>query len=148
MHVIGALLIITSVSESFILQSFFHNSVSRYLGRISFGLYLCHGPICHMIGYALVPRLWAYTNGPTQAPIPSSATLPAGLVLSPEKIKEQAKRSYSGGTPLGFEMGFLFGGLVVVPAAVWAADLFTRYIDEPIVRLARGVEEKVGLDDS
>jgi peptidoglycan/LPS O-acetylase OafA/YrhL len=141
MYNTGAFAIVFSVSESPALQSFFHNTLSRYFGRISFGLYLVHGPVCHMVGYALIPQLWAYTDGPVQAALDG---LPAGASWTDEERVLSAKRPYEGGTEWGFEVGFLLGGLVVVPVTIWAADLFTRYIDEPVVRLARRIEMSVG----
>jgi hypothetical protein len=99
-----------------------------------------------MIGYALIPQLWAYTNGPVQAPLVNDR--PVGVPLTFEQIGVDAGRGYDGGTPLGFEIGFLLGGLVVVPVTIVAADLFTRFVDEPIVRFARKIEMRVGPDQS
>lgn len=97
-----------------------------------------------MIGYALIPKLWQYTHGPVQKPIKRAHY----VVLTPTQIRDEAKRTYEGGTRLGFEMGFLLGGLVVVPTAIWAADLFTRMIDEPVVRMSKRVEMALGPEEN
>lgn len=55
----GALLIVWSTSNDRLLQCIFTNSVSQYLGRISFSLYLVHGSIIHTLGYGLLQTLWS-----------------------------------------------------------------------------------------
>ncbi|KAH0362151.1 hypothetical protein KCU65_g8217, partial [Aureobasidium melanogenum] len=55
----GALLIVWSTSNDPLLQRIFTNSVSQYLGRISFSLYLVHGSIIHTLGYGLLQTLWS-----------------------------------------------------------------------------------------
>lgn len=54
----GALLIVWSTSNDHLLQCIFTNSVSQYLGRISFSLYLVHGSIIHTLGYGMLQSLW------------------------------------------------------------------------------------------
>lgn len=59
-HCVGAFLAVYASSSSRIstLRSLFDNSFSFYLGKISFALYLVHGPIIHMLGFWLVPWCW------------------------------------------------------------------------------------------
>ncbi|QDS68739.1 hypothetical protein FKW77_004598 [Venturia effusa] len=66
-HCIGALLTVyaTSSSQTSSLRSLFDNPFSVYLGRISFALYLVHGPIIHMLGFWLVPWCWRWTGKET-----------------------------------------------------------------------------------
>jgi peptidoglycan/LPS O-acetylase OafA/YrhL len=40
----------------------FDNQYARYLGKISYALYLVHGPIVHMLGFWLVPWFWQFTG--------------------------------------------------------------------------------------
>ncbi|KAL2062900.1 hypothetical protein VTL71DRAFT_5972 [Oculimacula yallundae] len=53
--------IMTSIC-SFTLQSLFTNAFSQYLGRISFGLYLMHGPIVISLGSYFLNPAWARYN--------------------------------------------------------------------------------------
>jgi peptidoglycan/LPS O-acetylase OafA/YrhL len=130
----GSILLIYSVSSGPLLQRFFQNSFSRYLGRISFSLYLVHGPICHMIGHATIPQLWALTGGPTQAlPIPGNLE------------SEDPSRPFEGGTNLGYESGVVLGALVVVPCTIWIADVFCRFVDEQFVKFAREFENFLAM---
>lgn len=50
---IGASLFIYVVPRLNFLESFFSNAFARYLGRISYSLYLVHGPIFRSLGYTV-----------------------------------------------------------------------------------------------
>ncbi|GAB7354011.1 hypothetical protein MBLNU459_g4601t1 [Dothideomycetes sp. NU459] len=55
----GALLLVWSTSNSpRTLQRIFTNGPVQYLGKISFALYLMHGPITHTVGYGAMDVLW------------------------------------------------------------------------------------------
>ncbi|CAD0085698.1 unnamed protein product, partial [Aureobasidium vineae] len=51
----GALLLVWSTSNSPMLQRIFTASLSQYMGRISFSLYLAHGFVIHTVYYMLLP---------------------------------------------------------------------------------------------
>jgi len=57
-HCTGAVLLVMAVSNSKPLKDFFSNRFARYLGRISYALYMVHGPINRALGYSLVFQLW------------------------------------------------------------------------------------------
>jgi peptidoglycan/LPS O-acetylase OafA/YrhL len=50
----GAILMVWATSNMIALQKIFTNSPVQYLGRISFSLYIMHGPVTHSIGYAVM----------------------------------------------------------------------------------------------
>ncbi|THW49628.1 hypothetical protein D6D25_04172 [Aureobasidium pullulans] len=54
----AALLLVWSTSNSPLLQRLFTNGPVQYLGKISFSLYLMHGPVTHTIGYASMDFFW------------------------------------------------------------------------------------------
>jgi peptidoglycan/LPS O-acetylase OafA/YrhL len=54
-----------SSTRTHALRAIFDNAYSRYLGKISYALYLVHGPIVHMLGFWLVPFFWKYTGRDT-----------------------------------------------------------------------------------
>jgi peptidoglycan/LPS O-acetylase OafA/YrhL len=56
----------TSSTSTYTLRSLFDNSLSVYLGKISYALYLVHGPVVHMLGFWLVPWFWSRTGKETQ----------------------------------------------------------------------------------
>ncbi|KAL1296929.1 hypothetical protein AAFC00_004538 [Neodothiora populina] len=108
---IGSVLVIWSINNALSLQGIFSCALGRYLGNISYALYLVHGFINHTLGYSVVYNLWENTTGKS--------------------------------TTRQYETGFALGGLIVIPAAIWAADLFWRYIDTPIVKFTRWLENQL-----
>lgn len=95
--------------QSFNLQSLFACSFSQYLGRISFGLYLMHGPVLFTMG--------------------------TKMFLNP------AYNSFWGEGELKGDWHHywvMFGKAAVCNTVltVWAADVFTRVVDERAVRWA------------
>lgn len=54
----GALMIVWATSCSLFLQRLFTNKPVQYLGRISFSLYLMHGPVIHTLGYGIMDVMW------------------------------------------------------------------------------------------
>ncbi|KAK2599114.1 hypothetical protein QQS21_005455 [Conoideocrella luteorostrata] len=57
---IGALLLLPCVIRSPLLSNFLEGPVAQYLGKISFSLYLIHGPILHSLGFWVMPRLFEH----------------------------------------------------------------------------------------
>ncbi|KAI4745169.1 hypothetical protein E4T50_04465 [Aureobasidium sp. EXF-12298] len=54
----AAILLVWSTSNSSLLRRLFTNGPVQYLGKISFSLYLMHGPITHTVGYASMDFFW------------------------------------------------------------------------------------------
>ncbi|KAF2104611.1 hypothetical protein NA57DRAFT_70818 [Rhizodiscina lignyota] len=53
---LGAIMIVWSVGNEFLLEKIFSCAVARYLGQISFAMYLMHGPLLHSLGYSITVR--------------------------------------------------------------------------------------------
>ncbi|KAJ6782694.1 hypothetical protein PWT90_02456 [Aphanocladium album] len=64
-HGVGAILAVYTLSQSKTLQKPFTSSLSQYLGSISFSLYIVHGPVLHMVSFAVVPALWRIIGSDT-----------------------------------------------------------------------------------
>lgn len=109
-HCMGALLLVWTTSRETCLQRIFSCSLGRYLGNISYALYLMHGFVLKTVGYLAVYSFWEYTG------------------------KE---------TLFQYELGFVLGGLVVIPLTVYLSDLFWKHVDMPIVRFTRWLENKL-----
>ncbi|KAK0613495.1 acyltransferase 3, partial [Immersiella caudata] len=58
----GAMLFVMAVGRSAAWQRVFNSGVVQYFGRISYGLYLMHGPVMHTLGYAIEKRVWGMTG--------------------------------------------------------------------------------------
>src|ERR1700753_316048 len=110
MHCIGGVMAVYAVSSTrtHMLRSIFDNWYARYLGNISYALYLVHGPVVHMLGFWLVPWFW-----------------------------DNVTRSADGELSLWRkELGFGFAFVIVTAVTIWAADLFWRGVDVKCVQLA------------
>jgi len=57
-HALGGIFVIWTIEVLRPLQRFFESRVPQYLGKISFALYLVHGPLLHSAGFVLQPKIW------------------------------------------------------------------------------------------
>ncbi|KAI1119430.1 acyltransferase family-domain-containing protein [Nemania sp. NC0429] len=90
----------------------FNSPFPQYLGRISYSLYLVHGPLMHTVGYALFPLFWRITG-----------------------VEETWR----------YVVGFAAAYFVFITITIWTADLVCRTIDEPCVKLAKIIQERISL---
>jgi len=101
------------------LKAFFESRFCQFLGRVSYMLYLFHGPVLWTFGdhvYAAVG--WTkYGHG---------LTAPAWINLF-----ELPKWGFH-----GFEFSFLVAQLIICPFTLWIAYLATIYIDDPCLEFA------------
>ncbi|KAF6826653.1 hard surface induced protein [Colletotrichum musicola] len=54
----GAVLLLPCILRSPVLVRLLEGHLPQYLGRVSFSLYLVHGPVLHSLGFWLMPRLF------------------------------------------------------------------------------------------
>lgn len=59
---IGSALFVYACSLSPALQRPFTHPIIQYFGKISFALYLVHGPVMHVVGYRILPWAWTWTD--------------------------------------------------------------------------------------
>jgi peptidoglycan/LPS O-acetylase OafA/YrhL len=85
-HKIGALLVMLGLLKSLRLQSFFGNALGRYLGKISFTLYLIHLPLICSVTSGLV-LLMAGQNYLLLLIVAGGLSVAAALVLSTLLVK-------------------------------------------------------------
>lgn len=57
-HSIGALLLLPCIVQTRHLRDILESPVAQYLGKISFSIYLVHGPLLHSLGFWIMPRLF------------------------------------------------------------------------------------------
>lgn len=62
-HTLGAILITHSLITCPFLQKPFNTPFAQYLGRISYSLYIVHGPLIHIVGYSVTPTIWWAMGG-------------------------------------------------------------------------------------
>ena len=116
---IGAVAVVWSAVNSAVLQPFFTNSVSAYLGQISFALYLVHGNVLKSVQYAALPRIYSIV----------------GL------------EDFDTATSTSMVRAWMLCLALVLPITIWLSDLFWRAVDLPCVRLARWIERVLSDDD-
>jgi len=118
----AATFMVASIPRIPLLKTFFETRFCQYLGRISFALYLVHGPILWSLG----DRLYAAVGWSTELHTLKS---PGWINLFPIPAIG----------PLGCELRFLVPQLILLPVTLWFAEIGTRLIDEPSVKFAQWV---------
>lgn len=116
----AATFLVASVPRIHWLKSFFETRFNQYLGRISFALYLVHGPVLWILG----DRLYVATGWVRDS---HKTGLPDWINTFP----------ISKAGPLGLELSFLAPHLIILPITLWLAQIVTRLFDEPSVKFSR-----------
>ncbi|KAL7943130.1 acyltransferase family domain-containing protein [Trichoderma barbatum] len=107
------------------LKRFFETKFCQYLGRISFALYIIHGPVLSTLGDRLYMAVgWKgddhiqhIPHWMNKIPLPKSG-------------------------PLGLEVAFLVPQLILLPLTLLLAEVVTRWVDTPSVRLSSWLYRK------
>lgn len=102
------------------LKAFFETSFNQYLGRISFALYLVHGPVLWVLGDRL------YAAGGWYREI-HEEMIPGWVNVVP----------LSEAGPLGLEPRFLVPHLILLPVTFWLSEIVMKLCDEPINNFSR-----------
>ena len=119
-RIISGGLIMIAVPRIPLLKRFFESRFCQYLGKVSYALYLVHGPILWSLGdrvYAAVGR-----------------TEERHLSDIPKWVNVFPLPSWG---PLGLEVNYLIPQLLLLPLTLWIASIVTKTIDDPSVKLAR-----------
>lgn len=61
-QMIGSIIFVICAARSTSWQRFFNSPLVQYFGRISFPLYLMHGPVAHTLGLMVEKRVWDLTG--------------------------------------------------------------------------------------
>jgi peptidoglycan/LPS O-acetylase OafA/YrhL len=116
----AAVLLVASVPNIPWLKAFFETPFCQYLGRISYALYLVHGPLLETFGERVyLAAGWERDN------------LPGDLVgwLNVFRLPQIG--------PLGLELNYLLPHLIILPVTLWTAEVATKLFDDPAVRIPR-----------
>ncbi|CZT41776.1 related to hard surface induced protein 3 (sterol glycosyl transferase) [Rhynchosporium secalis] len=108
------------------LRRFFEGRFCQYLGKISFGLYLVHGPVI----FILADRLYSAVGFVRERHMMNIPQWPNSFSLS-----------MAG--PLGMEFAFLVPHIVLLPITFWLAEIVTKFVDEPAVRFAQNLYRRL-----
>ncbi|KXX83219.1 hypothetical protein MMYC01_200249 [Madurella mycetomatis] len=133
---LSAVAMVWAVGELGCLRRFFERPVAQYCGRISYAVYICHGPIEDLFkGWLL-----GHPNIPARG-APGSANFRPALPAT------GVKGYFGVETTHQITVSWFVGLCLMGPLVIWAADLFWRAVDNPMVNLARKLEA-VCLDDT
>ncbi|OAA37053.1 Acyltransferase 3 [Cordyceps fumosorosea ARSEF 2679] len=121
----AAVLLMPCVRHLSWLRRFFETRVCQYLGRVSFALYLVHGPVLWTIG----DRLYAVFGISSKAHLEH---IPGWVGIIP----------VSKAGPVGLELSFLLANLFLLPLTLYIANVVTRVVDKPSVKFASWVYSK------
>ena len=121
----AAIFLVSSIPRIGWLKAFFETRFNQYLGRISFALYLVHGPVIWIVA----DRLYAATGW--WRPV-HEERIPGWINIFP--------LSKSG--PMGLELSFVAPHLIILPVTLWVAEIATKLFDEPSVKFAQWAYRK------
>lgn len=99
------------------LKAFMECRFCQYLGHISYGFYLVHGPILFTLGNHMYAACGMIRPK-------HGLDIPDWINLLP--IPNVG--------PLGLELSFLIPQLITLPFTLWMAELTTKFFDEPVVK--------------
>ncbi|KAI9698871.1 MAG: hypothetical protein M1820_007378 [Bogoriella megaspora] len=77
----GSIMLVWAVNNAPFLQDPFNTPAIQYLGKISYALYLMHGPVIHVIGYAIEPWAWSITGSDTEAQYKAGFLISTVLII-------------------------------------------------------------------
>jgi peptidoglycan/LPS O-acetylase OafA/YrhL len=117
---IGAFILLLAMLFNPFLQRPFTTWVAQYLGRISFALYIVHGPILYTLGIKML--------------IPPYTAL--------EAARESGDLERLRGTSIEYAWSAAGAWVVDLVVCVWAADVFWREVDARSVSLAGWIAGK------
>lgn len=80
-HSYSATVMVWAMGNDPMLQRFFTLAPFRYLGGLSFSIYLVHGPLLHWFGWSLVPACIRITGNATNAQWAQGCAMAAAILL-------------------------------------------------------------------
>lgn len=122
---LAATFLVASIPRIPWLKRFFETKFCQYLGRISFALYMVHGPVLWTMG----DRLYAAVGWKTDDHVK----------VIPHWV-DKLHLPKSG--PLGLEVSFLMPHLILLPLTLALAEAVTRWVDTPSVTFASWLYRK------
>jgi peptidoglycan/LPS O-acetylase OafA/YrhL len=121
----AAFLAVASIPRLPWLKRFFETRLCQYLARISFALYLVHGLVIWTLG----DRLYAAAG--FKRPMHAK-----GIPQWVDKFPLPKKG------PMGLEVGFWLLQLIILPVTLYFAEIVTKLVDEPSVKLTNWLYKK------
>jgi peptidoglycan/LPS O-acetylase OafA/YrhL len=115
----AALLTVAAIPRLPWLKHFFETRFCQYLARVSFALYLVHGPVMVVLGDRLYAAVGLKRNT-------HEKNIPNWINKFPLPTKG----------PFGLELAFWATQLILLPVTLYCAEIVMRMFDEPSVRIS------------
>lgn len=129
---VQAISMVWTCGELHFIKRLLESPLAQYCGHISYAIYIVHGPVLEMLQKRVAGTLY---QPPMAAP-----GLPG---YRPEVIASGIKGLIGVHTASQRTVSWFMGLFILGPIVVWAADLFWRFVDIPMIKLARDIETSV-----
>ncbi|PSR94532.1 acyltransferase 3 [Coniella lustricola] len=127
--VVQAIVMVWTCGELRFVKRFLEGPFPQYCGHISYALYIVHGPVLEMLQQRVAGRLYQPPMAAPGLPGYRPEVLPTG-VKGLVGIETAGQRT----------VAWIMGLMILGPVVIWAADVFWRMVDIPMIRLARTIE--------
>lgn len=132
---IAAAFTVWSCGELRFVRRFLEGSLAQYCGRVSYALYIVHGPVLEIFQGFVVGHPFLPSQGE-----------PGGMDFLPARPVSGIKALVGGESPMQRTVAWFMGLFILAPMVIWVADVFWRAVDNPVVALGRKLET-LCLDD-
>jgi peptidoglycan/LPS O-acetylase OafA/YrhL len=133
---LSAVATVWAVGDLGFLRRLFESPLAQYCGRISYAVYICHGPVEDLFKEWLIGH-----------PITAASGEFGALDYTPALPARGIKGLIGVETATQMTVSWFLGLWLLGPMVIWAADVFWRGVDSQIVTLARRLET-LCLDDA
>ncbi|KAK7743563.1 hypothetical protein SLS53_004098 [Cytospora paraplurivora] len=129
---VQAVAMVWTCGELHFVKEFLEGGFAQYCGHISYAIYIVHGPVLELLQSKISGTLYTPPKGTPGLPGYRVEVLPSGI-----------KGTVGVDTALQRTVSWALGLLFLGPMVVWAADVFWRLVDIPMIHLARNLEARV-----
>ena len=133
---IAAVFTVWSCGELGFIRRFLEGPFPQYCGRVSYAVYIVHGPVLAMFQEYVIGNAHTLATG--------DPSLPG---FQPAQAASGVKGLVGVEGPTQQTVSWLVGLVILGPMVIWAADVFWRTVDVPIIGMARQLES-VCLDNT
>lgn len=131
-YALGAMAMVWTVGELHPIKRILEGPVAQYCGHISYAIYIVHGAVLEMLQNRVAGTLYQPPMAAPGLPGYRKEVLPSGI-----------KGLIGVGSATQRTICWALGLAILGPITVWAADVFWRLVDIPMIKLARYIEMKV-----
>lgn len=129
---VQAVAMVWTCGELHFVKRFLEGPVAQYCGHVSYAIYIMHGPVLEILQKRVAGTLYQPPMAAPGLPGYRPEVLPGGI-KGLVGVETAAQRT----------LAWFLGLAVLAPMVIWAADVFWRLVDIPMIKLARTIEMSV-----